>query len=90
MSRFLRLRPMGAAGQFVRGLPTIRDHSTVGDTIRPLLSKAVRLELNPLGQPGEDCLRLAFHLDDDAQLVMSGEDLRTGLAIEACTLTTVQ
>ena len=75
---------------FVGGLPTVRDNSNAPDTIRPLLNKAIHLELNPLGQPGEDCLRLAFHLDDDAQLVMSGEDLRTGLAIEPCTLITVQ
>jgi hypothetical protein len=75
---------------FIGGLPTVRDNSNVPDTIRPLLSQTIRLELNPLGQPGEDCLRLAFHLDDDAQLVMSGEDLRTGLAIEPCTLITVQ
>ena len=54
------------------------------------LDQLLHLELNPLGQPGEDCLRLAFHLDDDAQLVMSGEDLRTGLAIEPSTLITVQ
>ena len=75
---------------FVGGLPTVRNKSNVPDTIRPLLSQTIRLELNPLGQPGEDCLRLAFHLNDEAQLVMSGEDLRTGLAIEPCTLITVQ
>ena len=75
---------------FVGGLPTVRDNSNVQDTIQPLLSKTIRLELNPLGQPGEDCLRLAFQLDDDAQLIMSGEDLRTGLAIDPCTLITVQ
>ena len=75
---------------FVGGIPTVRDNSNVPDTIRPLLSKTIRLELHPLGQPGEDCVRLAFHLDDDAKLVMSGEDLRTGLAIEPCTLITVQ
>ncbi|QNI89674.1 Hsp70 family protein [Synechococcus sp. ROS8604] len=75
---------------FVGGLPTIRDNSNVPDTIQPLPSKTIRLQLNPVGQPGEDCLRLAFQLDDDAQLVMSGEDLRTGLAIEPCTLITVQ
>ena len=75
---------------FVGGLPTVRDNSNVPDTIQPLLSKTIRLELNPLGQPGEDCLRLAFQLDDEAQLIMSGEDLRTGLTIEPCTLITVQ
>jgi hypothetical protein len=75
---------------FVGGLPTVRDNSNVPDTIQPLLSKTIRLELNPLGQPGEDCLRLAFQLDDEAQLMMSGEDLRTGLTIEPCTLITVQ
>ena len=75
---------------FVGGLPTVRDNSNVPDTIQPLLSKTIRLELNPLAQPGEDCLRLAFQLDDEAQLIMSGEDLRTGLAIEPCTLITVQ
>ena len=75
---------------FVGGLPTVRDTSNAPDTIQPLLSKTIRIELNPLGQPGEDCLRLAFQLDDEAQLIMSGEDLRTGLAIEPCTLITVQ
>ena len=75
---------------FVGGLPTVKDSSTVPDTIRPLSGKTIRLELNPPGQPGEDCLRLAFQLDDDAQLVLNGEDLRTGQAIEPVTLTTVQ
>ena len=74
---------------FVKGLPTIRENSNLPDTITPL-SKTIRLELHPPGQLGEDCLKLSFRLDDDAQLVMSGEDLRTGVEIEPCTLVVVQ
>ncbi len=75
---------------YIQGLPTIRDSSNGSDTIQPLFTQSIRLELNPPGQPGEDCLRLTFHLDDEAQLIMSGEDLRTGAKINSRTLIVVQ
>ena len=75
---------------FIQGLPTIRENSNVPETISPLTNKRILLELDPPGQPGEDCMRLSFHLDDDAQLVLSGEDLRTGVEIEPRPLIVVQ
>jgi molecular chaperone DnaK (HSP70) len=70
---------------FVNGLPTLRN-TTATPQVKPLETQTVRLPLNPAGTPGEDCLKLRFRLDDDAELVMEGEDLRTGEVIEGCGL----
>ena len=67
---------------FVNGLPTLRD-SSGPPVVRPWESSTIHL---PLGQPGElgqDCLRLAFRLDEEAQLLMEGTDLRTGEPLPA-------
>ena len=67
---------------FVNGLPTLRD-SSGPPVVRPWECSTIHL---PLGQPGElgqDCLRLAFRLDEEAQLLMEGTDLRTGEPLPA-------
>ncbi|MEC9029005.1 MAG: Hsp70 family protein, partial [Cyanobacteriota bacterium] len=48
------------------------------------------LALQPPGQPGQDCLRLQFSIDDDAQLQMEGLDLRSGERLGKQKLGTVQ
>ena len=48
------------------------------------------LPLNPPGQPGEDCLKLRFHLNAQAELILEGEDLRTGEQLEPRPLGTVR
>ena len=44
----------------------------------------------PPGQPGEDCLKLRFHLNDKAELILEGDDLRTGAPLERQVLGTVR
>ena len=62
---------------FVNGLPTLRENSASSEVSR--LERAdVRLPLTPPGLSGQDCLRLQFRLDEDAQLTVEVEDLRTG------------
>ncbi len=75
---------------FIQGLPTIRENNNVPETINPLSQKRIVLDLKPPGQPGEDCMRLSFHLDENANLVLSGHDLRTGVEIEPRHLLIVQ
>ena len=70
---------------FINGLPTLRDTTATAQVTR-LESTAIRVPLRPAGTPGQDCLTLRFRLDDDAELVMEGEDLRTGEAIRSCRL----
>ena len=62
---------------FVNGLPTLRDNSGA-PRVRPWETPATYLPLDQPGSPGQDCLRLKFSLDEQAQLVMDGEDLRSG------------
>ncbi|MGC6483229.1 MAG: Hsp70 family protein [Synechococcus sp.] len=64
---------------FVNGLPSLRD-SNGPPVVRPWGSPTLDLPLDQPGVTGQDCLRLAFHLDADAQLLMEGADLRTGTA----------
>ena len=48
------------------------------------------LPLVPPGQPGEDCLKLRFHLSENAELILAGNDPRTGAALERRILGTVR
>ena len=48
------------------------------------------LPLMPPGQPGEDCLKLRFHLSDQAELILEGDDLRTGAPLKRQVLGTVR
>ena len=70
---------------FINGLPTLRNTTATAQVTR-LETKVIRIPLNPAGTPGQDCLTLRFRLDDAADLVMEGEDLRTGEAIRSCRL----
>ena len=70
---------------FVNGLPTLRD-TAASAQVRQLDTPCIRVPLSPAGSPGEDCLKLRFRLDEDAELVMEGEDLRTGEAINSSRL----
>ena len=62
---------------FVNGLPTLRDSSGAPE-VRPWGSPTIHVPLSQPGETGQDCLRLAFRLNEDAQLLMEGADLRTG------------
>ena len=62
---------------FINGLPTLRGSSGT-PRVQAWEARAANLPLNPPGNPGEDCLRLKFRLNEQAQLIVEGEDLRTG------------
>lgn len=62
---------------FINGLPTLRGSSGT-PRVQTWETRAAKLPLNPPGNPGEDCLRLKFFLNEQAQLIVEGEDLRTG------------
>ncbi|MFL0733073.1 MAG: Hsp70 family protein [Prochlorococcus sp.] len=64
---------------YIDGIPTLQASSAErridhwSDNCNP-----TSLALNPPGQPGQDCLKLQFSIDDNAQLQMEGIDLRSG------------
>ena len=74
---------------FVDGLPTLRDSQGAAQ-VNPWNTPIQRLPLHPPGKAGEDCLRLDFRLNDEAQLIVEGLDLRTGEALPTCVLGTVR
>ena len=65
---------------FVNGLPSLRETSG-RPSVRPWEMAIPSVVLDQPGMAGQDCLRLSFHLNDEAQLVMTGTDLRTGKAL---------
>ena len=61
---------------YINGVPVIKESSAETKVI-PWSEKPIHIGLNPPGEAGEDCLQLNFNIDDDAQLIMEGLDLRT-------------
>ncbi len=57
------------------GIPTIKIDS-VDSKIQPWLNTKSVIVLNQPGEPGEDCVKLQFSIDNDCQLKMQGIDLR--------------
>ncbi|WP_115019493.1 Hsp70 family protein [Synechococcus sp. UW140] len=66
---------------FRNGLPTVQEHQGTPE-IKAWDQPVSSIALDEPGSPGQDCLKLHFRLDDAADLLMDGEDLRTGAAIE--------
>ena len=76
---------------YIDGMPTLRASSGERRIHRwPETCNPVCLALNPPGQPGQDCLRLQFSIDDNAQLQMEGMDLRSGERLNKQKLGTVR
>ncbi|MGB1417048.1 MAG: Hsp70 family protein [Synechococcus sp.] len=61
---------------YVDGVPTLRNRSHGPTQHQSWPAAAVHVALEPPGQAGEDCLRLHFAIDDQAQLTCAVEDLR--------------
>ena len=61
---------------YVDGVPTLRNRSHGPTQHQNWPAAAVHVALEPPGQAGEDCLRLHFGIDDQAQLTCAVEDLR--------------
>ena len=74
----------------VDGLPRVVETSDIWTDVIRREGITCELPLVPPGQPGEDCLKLRFHLSDKAELVLEGDDLRTGAPLERQVLGTVR
>ncbi len=72
-----------------KGMPSIKSLSDE-PLISALPKEAISLSLNPNAQPGEDCLKLQFRINEEAKLILEGEDLRTGKKIGPKYLSTVR
>ena len=76
--------------RLIDGLPQVIERNPNAAEVKERPSPCFKLMLNPPGQPGEDCLKLHFHLDEHAELIMEGEDLRNGSRLERVSLGTVR
>ncbi|QNJ06908.1 chaperone protein DnaK [Synechococcus sp. MEDNS5] len=76
--------------RLIDGLPQVIERNPNAAEVKERPSPCFKLMLNPPGQPGEDCLKLHFHLDELAELIMEGEDLRNGSRLERVSLGTVR
>ena len=56
----------------------------------PWPSQTLQVPLNPMGSPGEDCLKVVCSIDGDAQLQLEIHDLRTGSLISVLNAGTVR
>ena len=63
---------------FVDGLPTLQEQTGGEVSHRPWPSDPLVLPLDPAGDQGEDCLRLRWSIDAEAQLQLEINDLRSG------------
>ena len=65
---------------YIDGIPTIKIGPTT-PKINLLENTECLIELNPPGQPGEDCLKLKFSINNECELKMESMDIRTGLSL---------
>jgi molecular chaperone DnaK (HSP70) len=63
---------------FEAGVPVLRPRPAGQGRVRPWNEQPPALALDPPGHPGEDCLRLAFEVNGQGQLVLEATDLRSG------------
>ena len=75
--------------RLVDGLPQVVER-TAGAEVKRRPAPSGQLMRDPPAQPGEDCLKLHFHLDEQAELIMEGEDLRNGVRLGRIKLGTVR
>lgn len=68
---------------FEGGLPVLRQRPAGQGRVRAWSTQPAPLALDAPGQPGEDCLRLAFQVDGRGQLVLEATDLRSGRPMPA-------
>ena len=65
---------------FIDGLPTLQEQPAGEISHQPWPGDALVLPLEPEGEKGEDCLRLRWSIDSEAQLQLEIKDLRSGEA----------
>ena len=76
--------------RLIDGLPQVVERNPGAAEVRAFPSPHHKLMLNPPAQPGEDCLKLRFRIDEHADLIMEGEDLRTGSHLNSINLGTIR
>ena len=73
--------PQGSHGVvFIDGLPTLQEQASSEVSHQPWPGEPLVLPLEPAAEQGEDCLRLSWSIDADAQLQLEISDLRSGQA----------
>ena len=65
---------------YINGLPTLREIESK-DKINKLNNTIISIPLDPPGRIGQDCIKLAFNINDDSQLIVEGVDLRNNTKI---------
>ena len=63
---------------FIDGLPTLQEQTAGEISHQPWPGTELVLPLEPAGEQGEDCLRLRWSIDKEAQLQLEINDLRSG------------
>ncbi len=63
---------------FVDGLPTLQEQAVEEFSHKPWPGDPLVLPLTPTGEQGEDCLRLRWSINEQAQLQLEINDLRSG------------
>ena len=63
---------------FIDGLPTLQEQTAGEVSHQPWPGTELVLPLEPAGEQGEDCLRLRWSIDQEAQLQLEINDLRSG------------
>ena len=66
---------------FRDGVPVLRTRSCGSGRMQPWAEQPGPLPLTPSTRAGEDQLRLRFSIDGSGQLLLTAEDLRSGLAL---------
>ena len=74
---------------YKNGIPTIMPTS-INPKIIPWEGSSTFLPLDEPGQPGQDCLKLAFSINNDCELTLKGVDLRSQKAIPERTLGSIK
>jgi molecular chaperone DnaK (HSP70) len=67
---------------FEQGLPRLRRRMAGAAAVDPWPHQPAALPLTPPGRQGDDRLRLRFRINTSGQLLLEGEDLATGRALE--------
>ncbi len=66
---------------YIDGIPTVKTLKA-NQNLQPWGGPTISIPLNTPAQPGEDCLRVQFNINQEGNLQIEGKDLRTGDAIK--------
>ncbi len=66
---------------YIEGIPTVQT-GPLEPKVNPWSNYPKTFSMNPPAQPGEDCIRLKFNIDNQSNLTIEGIDLRTEEILE--------